>query len=71
MASAACVGRGEDFFAPNNSYAQDRAKQVCAGCPVRSQCHAYAESSPNWLLGVWGGADLSDRRRIRRRRYPR
>jgi WhiB family redox-sensing transcriptional regulator len=44
-----------------------RARQVCAGCPVRGQCLDYAlETGQDF--GVWGGLTEDERRAIRRRR---
>ncbi len=31
-----------------------RAKQICAGCPVRDQCREWADAAGEFL-GVWGG----------------
>lgn len=45
----------------------DRAKQICAACPVRVDCllHALNEGEEH---GIWGGLDETDRRRARRHR---
>lgn len=44
----------------------DRAKEICAGCPVRVPCadHALADLS---LQGIWGGLTHEERRRMGRR----
>ena len=46
---------------------QHRAKQVCAGCPVRTECLAEAlDNEIEW--GVWGGMTERERRAILRKR---
>jgi WhiB family transcriptional regulator, redox-sensing transcriptional regulator len=40
------------------------AKAVCAGCPVRAQCLAYATPLPD-LQGVWGGTTPRERTALR------
>src|SRR3954449_6390701 len=47
--------------------AQNRAKQLCAGCPVRTECLAEAlDNQIEW--GVWGGMTERERRALLRRR---
>ena len=61
--------RGMDsglFFHPENERGpartgrEERAKQICSGCPVLIQCraHALAVHEP---YGVWGGLTESER----------
>jgi WhiB family redox-sensing transcriptional regulator len=46
---------------------QNRAKQVCSGCPVRVACLAEAlDNTIEW--GVWGGMTERERRSLLRRR---
>ena len=45
----------------------ERAKQVCAGCQVRTPCLAWALASGQ-EAGVWGGASEDERRALPRRR---
>ncbi len=46
---------------------QNRAKQLCTGCRVRTECLAEAlENSIQW--GVWGGMTERERRVLQRRR---
>lgn len=47
--------------------AQNRAKAVCAGCPVRTECLAYALDR-RIEHGVWGGMTERERRALLRRR---
>lgn len=45
---------------------QNKAKQVCAGCPVRTECLAEAlDNQIEW--GVWGGMTERERRALLRR----
>jgi WhiB family redox-sensing transcriptional regulator len=47
--------------------AQNRAKQMCAGCPVKSECLAEAlDDKVEW--GVWGGMTERERRALLNRR---
>ena len=46
---------------------QHRAKQVCLGCSVRTECLAEAlDNQIEW--GVWGGMTERERRALLRRR---
>ncbi|MGI5155848.1 WhiB family transcriptional regulator [Microbispora sp. CA-102843] len=45
------------------------AKAVCAGCPVVSECLAYALE--HGLTGVWGGTSQDERKAMRRSRARR
>jgi WhiB family redox-sensing transcriptional regulator len=47
--------------------AQNRAKAVCTGCPVRTECLAYALDQ-RIEHGVWGGMTERERRALLRRR---
>ncbi|MCU1595295.1 MAG: transcription factor WhiB [Frankiales bacterium] len=47
--------------------AQNRAKAVCQGCPVRTEC--LADALDNQVeFGVWGGMTERERRALLRRR---
>jgi WhiB family redox-sensing transcriptional regulator len=47
--------------------AQNRAKSVCGGCPVRVEC--LADALDNRIeFGVWGGMTERERRALLRRR---
>ena len=46
---------------------QNKAKQVCSGCAVRTECLAEAlDNQIEW--GVWGGMTERERRALLRRR---
>ena len=47
--------------------AQNRAKQLCLGCPVRTECLADALDNRT-EFGVWGGMTERERRSLLRRR---
>nr|WP_269204172.1 WhiB family transcriptional regulator [Motilibacter rhizosphaerae] len=47
--------------------AQNRAKLVCGGCPVRTECLAEALDNRT-EFGVWGGMTERERRALLRRR---
>lgn len=72
--SANC--RGEDlvlFFGPDGERAPEReirerkAKGICMGCPVRTDCLDYAVSRPE-KYGLYGGMTEDERQSERRRR---
>jgi WhiB family transcriptional regulator, redox-sensing transcriptional regulator len=51
----------------------ERAKTVCAGCPVIAHCLAWALETGQ-SDGIWGGKTADERRalrRARRQRHPR
>jgi WhiB family transcriptional regulator, redox-sensing transcriptional regulator len=46
---------------------QNKAKKMCAGCPVKAECLAEAlENQIEW--GVWGGMTERERRAVLRKR---
>jgi WhiB family transcriptional regulator, redox-sensing transcriptional regulator len=63
---AACRSVATRTFsvAPDNL---ERARAVCAGCPVRDECYQFAMSDPD-LMGVWAGFTAKERRELRRGR---
>ena len=46
--------------------AAEAARSVCAACPAREPCLAYALANPE-LVGVWGATTTRERRALRRR----
>jgi WhiB family redox-sensing transcriptional regulator len=72
VVAAACRGADPDlFFGPDAERVTDRqrreaqAKAICAGCPVRVACLAYALDTCQ-AFGIWGGADEDERRAMLR-----
>jgi WhiB family redox-sensing transcriptional regulator len=65
-ASAACKSSDPDELFVQGA-AQNRAKVVCMGCPVRTEC--LADALDNRVeFGVWGGMTERERRALLRRR---
>ena len=67
----ACMDLDTDLFFPDEeskNYAANvaTAKRICSSCVLQTSCLEYALSEPT-LLGIWGGTDLDERKRIRRR----
>jgi WhiB family redox-sensing transcriptional regulator len=65
-ARAACLGLDPDALFVQGA-AQNRAKAICFGCPVRTEC--LADSLDHRVeFGVWGGMTERERRGLLRRR---
>lgn len=69
---AACIGEDPELFFPVGSAPPaveqvERAKAICDGCPVRSDCLEWSLVTCQ-DAGVWGGLDEEERREIRRAR---
>lgn len=65
-AGAACRGTDPDTLFVQGA-AQNRAKAVCMGCVVRTEC--LADALDNRVeFGVWGGMTERERRALLRRR---
>jgi WhiB family redox-sensing transcriptional regulator len=63
---AACVEQNPETLFVQGAE-QNRAKQVCFGCPVRTEC--LADALDNQMeFGVWGGMTERERRALLRRR---
>jgi WhiB family redox-sensing transcriptional regulator len=54
-----------DRFFPVPGQNVDRARRLCASCPVLDECLAYALPDPD-IVGWFGGTSTQDRRRLRR-----
>jgi WhiB family transcriptional regulator, redox-sensing transcriptional regulator len=63
---AACLDGDPDSLFVQGA-AQNRAKSVCVGCPVRTECLADALDN-RMEFGVWGGMTERERRALLRRR---
>lgn len=65
-ADAACRNTDPDALFVQGA-AQNRAKAICMGCTVRSEC--LADALDNRIeFGVWGGMTERERRALLRRR---
>lgn len=73
LGRAACRALPTELFFPAGELDEqaveqaEEAKSVCASCPVRVACLEFAIAT-NQPYGIWGGANASERRSIRRRR---
>jgi WhiB family redox-sensing transcriptional regulator len=75
QARAACRGpQASTFFPPTHAERKEermgreqRAKAICAGCPVRQECLEYAIAirEPH---GIWGGLNETERKQVLERR---
>ncbi|MFZ1490854.1 MAG: WhiB family transcriptional regulator [Ilumatobacteraceae bacterium] len=67
MANGACRNYPPAVFFPSDGVGVDRARKICATCPVVAECleHALDERIDH---GVWGGCSERERRRIAKRR---
>lgn len=64
---AACAAEDPELFFAGDDASVEEAKQVCAVCPVRTECLETA-LAVNEMHGVWGGMAEGERRRLIRRR---
>lgn len=72
---AACKGMDPTlFFGPEYAETvkekrdrEDAAKEVCAGCPVRTECLEYALQARE-AYGIWGAMTELERKALLRRR---
>ena len=68
--AAACCQADPELFFPIGSAGTgaaeiQRAKAICAGCPVQRPCLIYALATSQ-EFGIWGGRDENERRLLRR-----
>ena len=66
QASAACRDRSDTAFFADDVESAARAKAVCAVCPVRRDCLAFALHH-DLCHGVWGGLTARQRQPLRLR----
>ncbi len=64
-ARAACRGTSPAPFFPASGVNVDRARAICATCPVIDACLSCAMADEN-IRGVWGGTTALERRQLRR-----
>jgi WhiB family redox-sensing transcriptional regulator len=67
MAEGLCRMYPPETFFPSDGVGVEKAKKICANCPVAEQCleHALEHRIEH---GVWGGASERQRRRILKQR---
>jgi hypothetical protein len=61
----ALVLRSCSARAPGCAKRETEAKRICARCPVKSPCLAYA-LGVHEALGIWGGSTEAERRQLYR-----
>ena len=59
---AACREAATSTFFPDRGANAERARRVCAGCPVLDDCGRWAAQRGPGLDGVWAGLTRADRR---------
>ena len=60
QAGAACMAYPATWWFPDRRPgAGDRAKEICADCPVRAECLTFAITR-NEDHGIWGGFGIRD-----------
>jgi WhiB family redox-sensing transcriptional regulator len=67
MLQARCREASSGEFFPSDGVGVERARRVCADCPVKAECLEYALTY-RIDHGVWGGCSERERRRLLRRR---
>lgn len=66
--SGACASTDPDLYVPPDgvglgNYDSRKAKKVCAKCPVKTACEAYALETRE-KYGVWGDTSADERHKI-------
>jgi WhiB family redox-sensing transcriptional regulator len=64
MTGGVCAQVDPDLWFPEKGGSTRQAKALCARCPVRPECLAYALAHDE-RFGIWGGASERDRRRMK------
>ena len=67
MGQGNCRNYPPATFFPSDGVGVDRARAICKGCPVTTECLEYALEE-RIEHGVWGGCSERERRRILKRR---
>ena len=62
---ALCTASDPGIFFPPSDSPATQARQICAQCPVRGSCLAYAVAADE-PFGIWGGLNPRERRHLRR-----
>jgi WhiB family transcriptional regulator, redox-sensing transcriptional regulator len=66
--NAACAGQPSYLFFDDEANKWKQAKELCATCPVLTQCRSWAMSYPaKDLYGFWAGLTQRERRNIQNR----
>jgi WhiB family redox-sensing transcriptional regulator len=69
-ARAACSGYPNTLFFPSidspDEATLNKAKAICAVCPVMEDCLEYALDT-NQRAGIWGGTSEKERKSLRRK----
>lgn len=63
----ACRGKDTDLFFPGQreGWKVPIARAICAVCPLKPTCKAWAiDQPPMQLYGVWGGTTTTERRKL-------
>jgi len=63
MSAGNCRNYPPAVFFPSNGVGVDRARKICADCPVLDECLEHALDN-RIEHGVWGGCSERERRRI-------
>lgn len=69
MADGLCAQTDPELFFPEKGGATKAAKNVCVGCPVKTECLQYALDNAE-RFGVWGGLSERERRKLLQRGSP-
>lgn len=64
---SACLGLNPNIFETKQKKQQERAKEICAGCPVVEPCLEDALNKPS-TSGIRGGTNGAERKKIRKER---
>lgn len=65
MQDALCAQTDPELFFPELGGSTHAAKAICAKCPVRAACLAFAVEHVEY--GVWGGTSDKQRTALRRK----